>query len=85
MSMKDLLRLGPIAWQLRAIKHQLTRIADCMEADMKDRNILVHRQPPDPNEPAEMFVTNEEDDYVRELEEAIKQSEGKQVDRQEDV
>ena len=84
MAVKDFFRLGPIAWQLRAIKSQLTRIADCMEADMKDRNVLVHRQPPDPEEPPEMFVTDEEDDYVLELEEAIKRQQGKQAD-QEDV
>lgn len=77
------MKLAGVVRVLRGIRQELSRIADCLEADLKDRNIQVKLPQSDPNEPPELFVTDEEADYVQELEEAIKRADGKQIEQEE--
>lgn len=72
-----LMRLKPIVKELRDIRFELARIADCMETDLADRGINIRPPKADTSgpEPTVSF-TDEEHDYVRELIERDKELRG---------
>jgi len=70
------IKLKSVTLELRSINRNLDRIASCMEADLHSRQIPIHL-PPQDQEPPDLLYTNEEDDYIREMEEMAKRAEGK--------
>lgn len=79
----NLIRLKPVVRELRSIANVLTRIAEALEADLMDRQIQVPSKinnNPNSSEKPAYFVTNEEEDYIREMEEALERQQGKSKD-----
>lgn len=80
-----MLRLKPVIHELRSLNQTLTRIAEALEADLMDRQIQVPSKiNNNSSEKPAYFVTNEEEDYIREMEEALERQQGKSKDPEED-
>lgn len=68
-------KLRGVVTELRGIRHELARIADCLEADLSEREVPLPSAIPvstarESDEPGVSYV-DEEADYLRELEEAM--------------
>ena len=77
----NLIRLKPVIKELRAINTTLSRLADCWETELAQSGIYMRPTAPDPSklEPTVSYV-DEEEDYVRELQDADARLHGKLVD-----
>lgn len=75
------IKLRGVVRSLTSISFHLDRIANCLEADLKYRQIPISTPPPDKSNPPEIFYTDEEADFVREMEEMEKRAQGRLSER----
>lgn len=71
----NLMRLKPVVRELRGIRDELARIADYFEADAIDRQLTLPKHIKPVQDAPELFVTDEEEDFIKEMDDMIKQAE----------
>jgi len=74
----NLIKLKSITAELRLIRHELSRIADCLEAELSLKGYNVKPPKADTSgPPPELLYTDEEMDWIVEEEEKLQRYKGK--------
>lgn len=81
-----LLRLRPVVKELREIRHELTRLADCWELELAQQGVHVRPPKADTSGPEPTVAyTDEEEDYMRETISRLQREDKRKQDEEADA